>query len=118
MSKFDFSTDDKLLDIEAICEKLSISRSTFERLRKPQGLIGALMEPEYAGLPTFPEPTVILGRSPRWSATTLNAWIASSPVYSGSSGRWIGLITSHQKPDSKPEAFSAGVSTNKHPREP
>lgn len=83
---FDFATDEVLLDIETICKKLSISRTTFERLRKtatrPSNLamtstfFGDRTD-DYSGMPAFPEPTIVLGRSPRWSARALNAWLAA-----------------------------------------
>lgn len=82
---FDFASNEKLLGIEEICQKLSISRTTFERLRKPQkrtqsDIVRQLMgdhSDDYSGMPPFPEPTIILGRSPRWAVSTLNKWIAS-----------------------------------------
>ncbi|WP_343659099.1 hypothetical protein [Ralstonia sp.] len=79
---FDFASDDVLLDIDAVCKKLSISRSTLERLRRPRELsqfekAAALVGKgdDFSGMPPFPEPTVMLGRSPRWSTKVLNAWI-------------------------------------------
>lgn len=77
---FDFRSNEVLLDIDAICRKLGISRSTFERLRRPstmpQTSSHPLREPEnFIGMPPFPAPTVTLGRSPRWSASVLNAWV-------------------------------------------
>lgn len=78
---FDFGSDDVLLDIDGVCRKLSISRSTLERLRRTNtGIVGtrtpgSMFGDEYAGAPPFPEPTIVLGRSPRWSAQELNAWI-------------------------------------------
>ncbi|MCU1118940.1 hypothetical protein ACSLC0_18325 [Stenotrophomonas muris] len=80
---FDFSSDDVLLDIDAVCRKLSISRSSFERLRKSNPLLQLRSSPlglggsgdDFAGMPPFPEPTIMLGRSPRWSAKVLNSWI-------------------------------------------
>lgn len=84
---FDFASDEKLFGIEDICQKLSISRTTFERLRNPQRRTGLDLarlagdhSDDYTGMPPFPEPTITLGRSPRWSVTTLNKWIASRPV--------------------------------------
>ena len=85
---FDFSSDDVLLDINEVCKKLSISRSTLERLRRTStsGFSSMrtpayymLQDDEFAGLPSFPEPTITLGRSPRWSARVLNNWINSLP---------------------------------------
>lgn len=79
---FDFASDDVLLDIDAVCKKLSISRSTLERLRRPRdssaferaaSFLGK--DDDFSGMPPFPEPTVMLGRSPRWSSKALNAWI-------------------------------------------
>ena len=81
---FDFATDEVLLDIETICKKLSISRTTFERLRKtatrPSNLAMTSIyfgdgSDDYSSMPAFPEPTIVLGRSPRWSATALNTWL-------------------------------------------
>ena len=79
---FDFASDDVLLDIDAVCKKLSISRSTLERLRRPReatnyGSAAAFVGKgdDFSGMPPFPEPTVMLGRSPRWSTKVLNAWI-------------------------------------------
>ena len=86
---YDFASSDNLLDIETICMKLCISRSTFERLRKPQQphrssvevarrLVGDPSD-DYSGMPPFPEPELTLGRSPRWSVSSLNKWIAARP---------------------------------------
>ena len=78
---FDFSSDDVLLDIDSVCKKLSISRSSLERLRRANPVVQihfpilAGQGDEFAGMPPFPEPTIMLGRSPRWSAQVLNAWI-------------------------------------------
>lgn len=82
---FDFGSDDVLLDIGEVCKKLSISRSSLERLRRTNVGVAnlrhyALMQAdEFAGLPPFPEPTIVLGRSPRWSAKVLNSWINGLP---------------------------------------
>lgn len=79
---FDFASDDVLLDIDAVCKKLSISRSTLERLRRPRSntdlqriVAGLGKDDDFSGMPPFPEPTVMLGRSPRWSSKVLNEWI-------------------------------------------
>lgn len=74
MKNFDFASGDVLLSIDDVCARLSISRSTLERLRRtgdgaPDDLVGA---------PVFPEPTLVIGRSPRWAATALNAWLADA----------------------------------------
>ena len=90
MESFDFGSDDVLLDIDSVCKKLCISRSSLERLRRPnstmlmraQSLVG---DDDFAGAPPFPEPTIVIGRSPRWSAKALNAWIARAQVASLSS---------------------------------
>lgn len=96
---FDFASKDKLLGIEQICEKLGISRSTFERRfwrsndkaamgsLTTLGTIGAglaladefMHGKEYEGAPPFPPPTVVIGRSPRWAVSVLNAWVAEQP---------------------------------------
>lgn len=84
MPVFDFGSDDVLLDIGAVCKKLCISRSSLERLRRirphsallrAQALVG---NDDFAGAPAFPDPTLILGRSPRWSVRVLNAWIEAA----------------------------------------
>ena len=84
---FDFASDEKLLGIDEICQKLSISRTTLERLRKPQRTLGldlarklaGDLSDDYSGMPSFPEPTITLGRSPQWSVSSLNKWIAYQP---------------------------------------
>lgn len=81
---YDFASNDVLLGIDEICKKLSISRSTFERRLwrssdKPLSSIDKSMTMmvgnEFAGAPTFPKPDTMIGKSPRWAATTLNAWL-------------------------------------------
>lgn len=80
---FDFASNDVLLGIDEICQKLSISRSTFERLRRPNEknimLISSnplsTASDDFSGLHPFPKPTIVLGRSPRWSSTILNEWL-------------------------------------------
>lgn len=79
--RFDFRSDDVLLDIDGVCKKLSISRSSLERLRRSntnlqlRSSLFSESSDEFAGMPPFPEPTIMLGRSPRWSAQALNEWI-------------------------------------------
>lgn len=86
---FDFSSDDVLLDIDSVCKKLSISRSSLERLRRATPAaqlyfpVLAGQSDDFAGMPPFPEPTIMLGRSPRWSAQVLNAWINGKRLTSG-----------------------------------
>ena len=80
---FDFASNDVLLGIDEICQKLSISRSTFERLRRPNEKNIMLLSSnplstppdDLSGLHPFPKPTIVLGRSPRWSSTILNEWL-------------------------------------------
>lgn len=82
---FDFAGTDKLLGIDEICSALSISRSAFERMRKKPLttvkfgkqtiVIKQQEENDIEGMPPFPPPTLMLGKSPRWSATDLNEWI-------------------------------------------
>lgn len=88
---FDIRSDDMLLGIEEICKRLGISRSTFERIRNPKSvaqpgdlLIGKMLpDARHEDIELspfdqpFPEPTIKLGRSPRWSAKAVNAWISS-----------------------------------------
>jgi predicted DNA-binding transcriptional regulator AlpA len=85
-------TQDTLLDIEAICKVLSISRSTLERLRGNAGprAIGIMAGRSGRGIMTaagygeeelqcstpFPKPSCMIGRSPRWTASSINAWLA------------------------------------------
>lgn len=79
MPHFDFASEDVLLGIDEVCRKLGISRSTLERLRRPRSqvpvFVAGVYKDEFAGLPVFPDPTVVLGRSPRWSAKVLNDWL-------------------------------------------
>lgn len=96
MMSFDIQSD-SLLTIDDICAKLSISRSTFDRLRAPKvRSIGAMVHrstgamqvamrsashggnSDFDSAPQFPEPTCTIGRSPRWSAKVINAWIESA----------------------------------------
>jgi predicted DNA-binding transcriptional regulator AlpA len=75
---FDFGSDDVLLDIDSVCKKLSISRSSLERLRRPSTSSSSMFlmrDDDFSGMPPFPAPTIMLGRSPRWSVQVLNAWI-------------------------------------------
>ena len=87
---FDFASNDVLLGIDEICQKLSISRSTFERMRRSNNsnkktILSLSYKPlseEFSELAPFPEPTIILGRSPRWSATVLNEWLRKNSISS------------------------------------
>jgi predicted DNA-binding transcriptional regulator AlpA len=78
---FDFASDEKLIGIEEICAKLGVSRATFERMRKPRNAVQAAANritgggDDFANMPVFPEPLLMLGRSPRWSVSALNTWI-------------------------------------------
>ena len=95
---FDFAKNDCLLGINEICEKLGISRSTFERIRNPDrtnsseprqpslssSIMGKAAVPskdEFEGILPFPQPTLVLGRSPRWSVSVLNRWIAECGMH-------------------------------------
>lgn len=84
MGIFDFSSDDVLLDIDAVCTKLCISRSSLERLRRNKlnitGDFDSTIDIQSSKLDdlfgvSFPEPTLSIGRSPRWSARVLNEWV-------------------------------------------
>lgn len=83
---FDFASGEVLLGIDSVCGRLSISRSTFERLRRSSSVGPADANDEFAGAPVFPEPTLVIGRSPRWSAKTLNAWLVTAASSSKSLG--------------------------------
>ena len=85
MGIFDFGSDDVLLDIDSVCSKLCISLSSLERLRRADISLTAMRSrslvsggDDFAGAPPFPEPTLTLGRSPRWSAKALNEWIEAA----------------------------------------
>jgi predicted DNA-binding transcriptional regulator AlpA len=81
---------DFLLDIDEVCRRLSISRSTLERMRinkGPHGLVAiasrssrhiasaTLSEDDAISAVPFPEPSCFIGRSPRWTAAVINEWI-------------------------------------------
>jgi len=68
MNDFDISKND-LLTIEDICRKLSISKSTLDRLR------GISKKNEVLMMHNFPEPLLYIGKSPRWSVQQINFWI-------------------------------------------
>lgn len=76
MKNFDFASGDALLSIDDVCARLSISRSTLERLRRTGDVVPS--NDDFVGAPVFPEPTLVIGRSPRWSATALNEWLAAA----------------------------------------
>ncbi|MDD2865043.1 MAG: hypothetical protein PHC99_10055 [Methylococcales bacterium] len=83
-------TKDTLLNIEQICEKLSISRSTFERMRGLTDLrsVGATIgaaarafgnkEDDEEFSAPFPQPSCMIGRSPRWTANVINKWLSEN----------------------------------------
>ena len=52
----------KLLTVQAVCERLAISRPHLYRLRDRAG---------------FPAPIYVASRSPRWRDHEIEAWIAS-----------------------------------------
>lgn len=58
-----------LLGIKQICKRLTISRSTFMRIR-------SIDDPVDPKKMYFPAPDVMTGRSPFWTAETLSIWIA------------------------------------------
>lgn len=51
-----------LLTINDVCESLSISRRTLERIRKVN----------------FMKPTLFVGKSPRWEEETLRTWLTKT----------------------------------------
>lgn len=83
------------LSADDICTRLSVSRSTFDRWRKisappstleagrfqnkvkPTIRTGADAQ-EDAGLTPFPQATLNVGGSPRWSVEDVNAWLLSN----------------------------------------
>lgn len=90
----------KYLTIDDVCDMLSISRRTFERMRSVshQGLPSDFFEPRaFVGISSpavrqglerirgatgvslqplsFPEPDLHIGRSPRWEQDKLIAWL-------------------------------------------
>lgn len=87
-----------LLSAEDICNRLSVSRSTFDRWRKinpasksPFGVGGGFqtsvldsprtvadLENDVIGLTPFPEPSLNVGGSPRWDANDVNAWLGEN----------------------------------------
>lgn len=85
MREFDI-TKDSLLTAEEICQKLSISRSTFERWRGSSDYIDGsgstrsifhtvTDSQDFVPRIPFPKPILNIGRSARWSANDINAWI-------------------------------------------
>ena len=64
-----------LFGIEQICEKLSISRSSFIRIRSTDDFV----EPAKM---YFPLPDTMKGRSPKWVTETLNKWMEKAIDYS------------------------------------
>ena len=83
---FDLASGDVLLSIDDVCKRLSIPRSTFERLRRSSSVGLADANDEYAGVPVIPEPTLVIGASPRWTAIELNKWLANANSSSKSVG--------------------------------
>lgn len=83
------------LSADDICTRLSVSRSTFDRWRKISGTpttfrAGGVHINESptrqtvaevgddAGLTPFPQATLNVGGSPRWSVEDVNAWLVSN----------------------------------------
>ncbi len=80
----------KYITIDDICEMLSISRRTLERMRSTRSVedpvshlinskvnqkkIGILLSFENTPL-DFPEPDLYIGRSPRWEQDKLISWL-------------------------------------------
>lgn len=63
-----------LLGIKQICEKLSISRSNFIRIR-------SIDDPVVPRKMYFPLPDTMTGRSPKWTTETLNKWMEKAIDY-------------------------------------
>lgn len=74
----------KYLTIDDVCEMLSISRRTLERMRS-ETLIIDERDVEFTlrhhnlrasfGRVAFPEPDLFIGRSPRWEQNRLITWL-------------------------------------------
>lgn len=65
----------RLLSINDICEKLSISRQTLDRWR---GISSPKSPNTNQNSPSFPEPDAYLGESPRWTIETVNKFVDDS----------------------------------------
>jgi len=81
----------KYLTIDAVCEMLSISRRTLERLRQPKKKVSSKISsmcninklaPDLSnfsvllyGPVEFPKPDLFIGRSPRWEHDKLIKWL-------------------------------------------
>jgi hypothetical protein len=94
---------------EDICTRLSVSRSTFDRWRRPgagrqspfgpsggfQQTVNTTMrtledienEQDDALLSKFPEPTLNVGGQPRWSAEAVNGWLIDNKDKQNKRGR-------------------------------
>jgi predicted DNA-binding transcriptional regulator AlpA len=83
---FDISND-RLIGIEEICEKLGLTKRTFRRMRSPEHI-------EYLDTKNrpFPDPVCYLtgGKSPKWAVSDVNKWIATraKPIYRDGGGKW------------------------------
>ncbi|APP04884.1 hypothetical protein BG259_05790 [Vibrio harveyi] len=73
----------KYLTIDDVCEMLSISRRTLERMRS-ETLVVDERNVEFTlrthplrafGRVAFPEPDLFIGRSPRWEQERLITWL-------------------------------------------
>lgn len=84
----------KYLTIDDVCEMLSISRRTLERMRSPSSKIfrntiscdnsfdiwsnkGVRVE-QSQGRAFFPEPDFYIGNSPRWERDSLVVWLTEN----------------------------------------
>jgi len=82
----------QLLSADTICEKLSVSRSTFDRWVKngANTVAGStqarphMLSPKHSLFPTaepattFPQPDIRIGGSPRWDVETFKNWLSSN----------------------------------------
>ncbi|EPW7037831.1 helix-turn-helix domain-containing protein [Vibrio parahaemolyticus] len=90
----------KYLTIDEVCEMLSISRRTLERMRSPDSkiLFGAaarnaliakaistratssidILENDSRDKLYFPEPDLYIGKSPRWEMNALVSWLSEN----------------------------------------
>jgi predicted DNA-binding transcriptional regulator AlpA len=81
-----------LLSSEDICQRLSVSRSTFDRwvkngstqyIGKPPELLNhrpvkSLFPKDDEGSISFPPPDIRIGNSPRWSIETFKKWLLNN----------------------------------------
>ncbi|MNE58506.1 Helix-turn-helix domain protein [compost metagenome] len=80
----------KYLTIDEVCEMLSVSRRTLERMRSPtsKSLQELMSETSFIDVDRFrpyskervyfPEPDFYIGKSPRWEMDKLLSWLSEN----------------------------------------